>query len=304
MSMSYRGPVLTALYRFIIWPCEAVLLFLAVGILQCLPASVASASMGRVFQILGPLTPWHKRALANMKFALPHLSLPERQHIAHGMWNNIGRCIGEYPHIKTMLPSGRISFTGLEKLTPYDGGFIISAHLSNWEAVGLLSIAANIKTGLIYRELNNPYANWIFKNRVQFTGADSYIKGREAAMGMVRTVKKGGFMMMVVDQQLREGEFVPFFGHPATTAISYIKVARKMGKPIFMAHGVRTKDNRLNVTISDPLTMPAGDDDQATMQIAQQINNTFEDWISAAPEQWLWPHRRWGKSVVKDNGLE
>ena len=71
-----------------------------------------------------------------------------------------------------------------------------------------------------------------------------------------------------------------------------------------MAHGARTKDNRLHVTISDPPTMPAGDDDQATMQIAQQINNTFEDWISDAPEQWLWPHRRWGKSVVKDNGLE
>ena len=76
MSMSYRGPVLTALYRFIIWPCEAALLFLAVGILRCLPASVASATMGLLFQSLGPLTPWHKRSLANMKFALPNLSLP------------------------------------------------------------------------------------------------------------------------------------------------------------------------------------------------------------------------------------
>ena len=45
-------------------------------------------------------------------------------------------------------------------------------------------------------------------------------------------------------------------------------------------------------------------DDTATMLIAKQINETFEDWISAAPEQWLWPHRRWGKSVVKDDELE
>ena len=43
MSMSYRGPVLTALYRFIIWPCEAALLFLAVGF-------IVIAGLGMAFQ--------------------------------------------------------------------------------------------------------------------------------------------------------------------------------------------------------------------------------------------------------------
>ena len=108
-------------------------------------------------------------------------------------------------------------------------------------------------------------------------------------------------MMMIVDQQLREGEIVPFFGHPATTSVSYIKIARKLGKPIFMARGMRISGHKLSVSISDPLLLPAGDDNETTLEIAKQINQTFEDWISTTPEQWLWPHRRWGKSVSDSN---
>ncbi len=297
MSMSYRSPVIAVFYRVIIWPAEALLLFICVGILRFIPAALASTFMGWLFCLIGPLTPWHSRALANMRFAMPHLTEAEYKKIAYSMWNNIGRCIGEYPHIRSMLSSGQIKFDGLEKLAGHDGGFIIGAHLANWEAIGLIGVAADIRTGLIYRELNNPYANWVFKSRAEFTGADSYTKGREAAMGMVRTVKKGGFMMMIVDQQLREGEFIPFFGHPATTAVSYIKVARKLRKPIFMARGMRTFGHKLSVSISDPLHLPAGDDNETTLKIAKEINQTFEDWISMTPEQWLWPHRRWGKFV-------
>ena len=46
-------------------------------------------------------------------------------------------------------------------------------------------------------------------------------------------------MLLLVDQQLREGETVPFFGYPAKTAVAHIKLAAKTGKPIFMAQTVR-----------------------------------------------------------------
>ena len=46
-------------------------------------------------------------------------------------------------------------------------------------------------------------------------------------MGMISTVRKGGFMMILADQQLREGDDIPFFGHPARTAIAHLKSRQK-----------------------------------------------------------------------------
>jgi lauroyl/myristoyl acyltransferase len=31
--------------------------------------------------------------------------------------------------------------------------------------------------------------------------------------------------------------------------------------------------------------------------LATEINAEIERWIRAAPDQWFWPHRRWGKDL-------
>ncbi len=98
-----------------------------------------------------------------------------------------------------------------------------------------------LKTGLIYRPLNNPYISFLLKRRAQAAEADIYEKGREAAIGMISTVRKGGLMMILADQQLREGEDVAFFGHPARTAIAHFKIAAKTGVPIYLARTTRHK---------------------------------------------------------------
>ena len=296
MSMSYRGPVTTALYKILIWPAEACLLFALLGILTILPVTIAAPAMSALFRLLGPVTGWHKRSYRQLSFAMPDLSEAEKSRILHGMWDNLGRTVGEYMHIRRMLKTGKIQFRGTEHLSHHDGGLIISAHLANWEALSLIGLHLNIPMGLIYRPLNNPLANRALKRRAQITGADIYEKGRDASFGMLRTLRKGGFMLMLADQQLREGISVPFFGHPAQTAISHIKLAMKQNKPIFLTHVERVDSQMIIVTIQPALTLPdTGDDDAAVADIAAQINMEIEGWIRNRPDQWLWPHRRWGK---------
>ena len=60
-------------------------------------------------------------------------------------------------------------------------------------------------------------------------------------------------MCLLVDQQLREGISVPFFGHPARTSISHIKIAIKKNVPIMYMRTERLHGCRFRVTISAPI---------------------------------------------------
>jgi len=295
MSLSYRSPVARLFYRCVIWPAETLLLFIILLLLSVLNIRAASYLFGSIFSLIGPLTPWHRRAAQQIHLAMPALSPPEISKILNGMWQNLGRNVAEYPKLESMLRAGYIHFEGLENLHGQEGGFIIGAHLGNWEALAMIGPHLGLRTGLIYRPLNNPYISFLLKRRAIAAKADIYEKGREAAMGMVSTIRKGGYMLMLADQQLREGEDIDFFAKPARTAIAHFKVAAKTGKPIFFAQTYRQKGCQILVKISPPIWIAKSATEDDILIAAKKMNQQFEEWIMAHPEQWLWPHRRWGK---------
>ena len=311
MSLSYRHLPARLFYRFILWPAEALLLAVMLGFIALLNIRSASFIFGRLFALIGPLTPWHRRARQQLEWAMPALSADEYAKILHGMWQNIGRNIGEYPKLEAMLKGGYIQFHGLEhiqgnegKNTPIHGqenkgGFIIGAHLGNWEALAMIGPHLGLKTGLIFRPLNNPYISFLLNRRASTAEAGIYQKGREAAIGMISTVRKGGYMMILADQQLREGEEVAFFGHPAKTAIAHFKIAAKSHVPIYYAQTIRHDGCQIQVKLSAPVKLAKTASDAEILAAAFEMNKNFEAWIRANPEQWLWPHRRWGKELRK-----
>ncbi len=298
MSLSYRRLPARLFYRFILWPLETLLLGVFLALNAILNIRGASYLFGLIFRTIGPLTPWHRRANQQLQWAMPELGVQGRAEILDAMWQNLGRNIGEYPKLEAMLRQGYIRFEGQEHLQKDTGGFIIGAHLGNWEALAMIGPYLGLKTGLIYRPLNNPYISFLLKKRASTAEADIYEKGREAAMGMISTVRKGGFMMILADQQLREGDEVPFFGHPAHTAIAHFKIAAKTGVPIYFARTVRTNGCHITVTLSPPLHLEDKTGEAVILDAARQMNDRFEAWIRSHPEQWLWPHRRWGKKLA------
>ena len=265
---------------------------------RLLPIGFASAAMGAFIGFFAPLTPWHARALRNLTFAMPELDEAKKKRVLRAMWRNLGRVIGEYPHINNIVRNGWVEFVGLEHIQVLDkGGFLIGAHIGNWEFGPFAALSKGKKVAAIYRPLNNPLLSSLLHRRQKTYGGDIFPKGREAALGMVTTLRKGQVMCLLVDQQLREGMTVPFFGHPSRTSISHIKIAIKKQAPLLYMRTERLIGCRFRVTISPPLSLPKQGDDAALLAIANTINAEIESWIRQTPEQWFWPHRRWGKNV-------
>ena len=286
------------LWKIFLWPLEALFGFSLFYFARLLPIRFASAAMGALLVFFAPHTPWHTRALRNLDFAMPALGTAEKKRILRAMWRNLGRVIGEYPHINAIVRKGWVEFLGLEHLQALDkGGFLIGAHIGNWEFGPFAALSTGKKVAAIYRPLNNPLLSSLLHRRQKTYGGDIYRKGREAALGMVTTLRKGQMMCLLVDQQLREGMAVPFFGHPSRTSISHIKIAIKKQAPLLYMRTERLDGCRFRVTISPPLNLPKQGDDAAVLKIANTINAEIEDWIRQTPEQWFWPHRRWGKNI-------
>ena len=284
--------------QLFIWPLEAGIVLSLYGLARLLPLPLASAIMGGLFVLIGPLTPWQARARRNLALAMPDLNAAEQSRILAGMWRNFGRVIGEFPHVHRMVRLGRISFEGQEHLQGLDGGAIlIGAHIGNWELGPYAALGVGHKVAAIYRPLNNRLLAGLLERRQANYGGDIFRKGREAALGMVSALRKGQVMCLLVDQQLREGIPVPFFGHPAQTSISHIKLAIRKDVPLMYMRTERLGGSRFRVQISPPIVLPDTDDDATILAVASQINAEIEDWIRAAPQQWFWPHRRWGKNI-------
>ncbi len=300
--MSYhRNPKLKQfLIRYIIWPIEAILLFFVLLILRIVPIDIASSSTGWLSSKIGPLTSWHKRAKANLSLAIPELSENEHNEILSAMWWNLGRNIGEFSHTLSLMNSSkRVQIEGLEKIAGCEeGSIIIGAHLANWEVIPTILKRLNRKSGIVYRPLNNPLANFLIQKRQKYLNANFFQKGRKAASGMLSTVQENGVIALLIDQQLREGRMVPFFGMPAKTPIAHIKIAAKLQIKLFPVETIRTNGAYYKIIVHEPVTVKKAATDEEILAVAKHINELVEDWIKKHPDQWLWPHRRWGSINV------
>ena len=289
------------LRRAVGWPIEAALVYALAVMIRLLPAATASVLGAGLLGLVGPLTPWHRRTLFNIGYAMPELSEAERRRIARASWFNLGRVVGEFFHTRSLMRSGRVTIEGLDLLERNRrGGFLVGAHVGNWELLGAPAIRLGAPVSAVYRPANNPIVSRLLNKRGSVYER-MYEKGREGARGIAATVSKGEYFAMLVDQKLREGLMLPFFGHKASTAIAHIRIALKTGAPVFLVQVVRLKGCRFHIRVSrHKLPKPSGrrgaDIDRLAEKAAGDINRVIEGWIRENPDQWLWPHRRWPAS--------
>jgi KDO2-lipid IV(A) lauroyltransferase len=82
---------------------------------------------------------------------------------------------------------------------------------------------------------------------------------------------------------------LPFFGQPAITNTSTHRLAKMSGAAVFTFFPRREKDGTYVLTIGPELAdFPSAEAEADTLRLTALL----EDAIRAAPEQYLWVHRR------------
>lgn len=286
-----------------IYRIEALGLKLALGLFGLLPLDRASNAGGRLGRAIGPLVRGvTKRARRNIARAMPDLSPAAIDEIIGDMWENLGRTIAEYAHLDEIgsdAEQARFEVVNLEETKRIadlgKGAIIVSGHFANWELLPLPLRQAGIFNAVIYRAANNPYVNdWMVALRERAITPIQIPKGASGARQIIRTLKDGGLVAMLVDQKLNDGIAARLFGMRAMTTDAPAAIALRMGLPIIPASIVRLEGARFRLTAYDPIKPdPTADRHTEIARVTQEINDFLEARIRENPAQWLWMHNRW-----------
>lgn len=267
--------------------------------LRRLPVNRSSDLVGGLFRLIGPRLGVSRIARRNLARAFPEKSEAEREAILRGMWENLGRTAGEFPHLEDgRFYAAHCDVVGAEHIRALrddgKGGLTFSAHLGNWEMANLFAGAEGLVMHRFYRAANNPAVEDLFRRARGGAPGEVLPKGAAGARRAFALLKKGEHLGMLVDQKLNEGIPVPFFGRDAMTTTSIAQFALRLDLPVVPGRVVRTAPHRLRVEIYPPMELPrTGDLDADVRELMTRINAMIEGWIREHPDQWLWLHRRW-----------
>lgn len=269
------------------------------GLFAALPLAAASALGGFLARSLGPLFRVHRRAEASLRRALPNLSDAEIAAALRAMWDNLGRTVAEFPHLRSIdcWSGDKVEIVGGDIVEDFrdDGrsGVFVSAHAGNWE---INALAVRQKLGevtVVYRAANNPYADRMIQKARGDIGAAAVNKGAEGARELLRRVKAGQHIGMLADQKMNDGVAVPFFGRPAMTAPAWARIALRSDLPIATCFVERLPGPRFRLVFERLEAPRSGDRAADEMALLLAYHARLEAFIRVRPGQWFWVHRRW-----------
>jgi len=171
----------------------------------------------------------------------------------------------------------------------------VTGHFGNWELVGYVLARFGFPTFSVARRMDNPYLDrYVFEIR-EHTGQT--ILDKRSATGMIGDLLDNNEVIgFVADQDAgRKGVFVDFFGRPASTYRSIALLAIRHEAPIVVGFGRRIDEQyKFEIGVRRIIHPDewAGLDDPLTW-ITQEYTREIEEIVRAAPEQYLWVHRRW-----------
>lgn len=273
---------------------EAIAVYILFALFRTLPTELASDMGGWLARTIGPKLAASRKALTNLRAALPARTDADHRSILAGMWDNLGRTFAEYPHLQK-IAAKRTEIIGAEILTALPPGspfILFSAHMGNWE-VGSTSFYTqlDIATHPVYRAPNNPWIRSLLNRCRSLNNALSPIpKSRSGARRMIEALQNGEALGILIDQKYNTGLAVPFFGREAMTSPAFVQMAQKFQCPLIPVRGERLPGARFRITVFPPLEIK----ERRLEEAIAQAHTLLEEWISERPEQWLWLHRRWG----------
>lgn len=290
-------------FKKIRYALEAPLVWFGIVFFRSLKIENASNLAGKIAIFIGSKIAVSKLAMNNLSKALPHLDSSQKNAIINGMWDNLGRVVGEFPHVCKMSADEILQHVEIDEnskkildelIARNQGGIIFSAHFGNWEIGPKILIKYGIKVKTFYRPLNNPFVE---KMTSSLRGVEMIEKGSDGNRQLITALKNKEFILIMADQKVTDGEPIKFFHDDAVTATSIAKIALKYNVPLVPGFVLRVnKQFKFLLRVEKPLEFNKINSlNSEANNLTLKINQIIEKWIGENPEQWFWVHNRWKK---------
>ncbi len=182
---------------------------------------------------------------------------------------------------------------------------LATGHFGNWEIAGYALGLFGFTTHAIARTLDNPYLDHFLLSFRERTGQK--ILAKKGDFDQIQELLSGsGVIATLADQDAgQRGQFVDFFGRPASTHKAVALLALEYNTPLLVIGVPRVGEAEFNgsrfeepvryrIILSDCIDPEEykGRPD-AVKAITQRYTTALERVIRLAPEQYFWLHRRW-----------
>ena len=233
---------------------EYYVFLLIVKIIGLFGIDRAANICSNIARFIGPLL--HVNAVAKRNLKKVFGNDINHENIVSELWSNFGRFIGEFPYINNMSEEEieqRVKFEGLENLVEFQKSkqpfLLFTGHFANWDIALRRINALYPKFGIVYRKSNNPYIDKVINHTRSNENINLIPKGPYGAKSLIKSIKSGHAIAMLVDQKMNDGIEVPFFGQPSMTSHAIAKFAIQFNYPIIPCQIIRTQGSYFKVII-------------------------------------------------------
>jgi KDO2-lipid IV(A) lauroyltransferase len=297
---------LPSLQHFL-WAVEAAAFGIFLGISRRLSPERASALGRRVFHCIGPRLDKTRIFRRNLDLAFPEKTADEIEALIREIWGNLGAVLAEYPHLPDYAVAGQperleIFINSDSPVFQHTGkaAVFVSAHLANWEIPAAAVRRLGIPASGLYTPLQNPWLDHGLHNIRARLGVG--LLPRDGGIrALVRELRSGTSIGLLVDQRVDSGEPVPFFGLDMNTSTTPARLALRYHCDLIPIRVQRLGDARFRVSFEKPISPSGGitDEHRKILDMTRQLNGLFERWIREQPQDWLCSKRRWSKDAKR-----
>ncbi|PWE28275.1 lysophospholipid acyltransferase family protein [Pararhodobacter marinus] len=274
------------------------LTMLVVLALLRLPFRPRVALAGAVGTLIGRVTALGSRVAKGVRHFRPDLPEAEIRRIARAVPGNLARLIVEVlsPRDLTRLgasvPQGGPGLAALDEAHAAGRPVImVSAHFGNYELARYALIHRGYQMGGYFKELGSPALNRHYVEAMAVSGHPMFPDTGEGLRALVRFLRKGGMLGILIDLDRPNGTMLDFLGQPTRTVTSIAEMALRYDALLIPVWGIRTSEAPFFRVEAD-LPIPHSDPETMT----QALNDAFGAQVRKYPEQWVWWHNRRKKS--------
>lgn len=168
---------------------------------------------------------------------------------------------------------------------------LITAHYGNWEYGNTFIPLKYGPTTMVGRPLNNSYLNDEL-DTTRTRNNTQMLSSSEAGRGLVKALKQGRTLGLVIDQHNTAGIDVQFLGHKVKQTDSTSRLAVKFDAMILPVFFTMDEFGQYTAKFYEPIEPADYDGEDQIIRLTQKQADVMGEHILSRPEQWFWHHKR------------